>query len=104
MVRDSLANSGLVFPEGAFRADLEIAQRTSVSSKTGQLSLVQIWRTMLHQKEPLPSFGDVEFRAFSQNGEDGILLYIFSLIGTTNKLCIEICAGDGISVIQQISY
>jgi hypothetical protein len=57
---------------------------------------MQTWRTMLHHKEPLPSFGDVEFRVFSQNGEDGILLYIFSLIGTTNKICLEICAADGI--------
>jgi hypothetical protein len=39
---------------------------------------------------------DVEFSAFSQNGEDGILLYTFSLIGTTNRRAVEICAGDGI--------
>ncbi len=51
---------------------------------------------LLRHGEPLPSFGDVEFRAFSQNGEDGILLYIFSLIGYVNKTCIEICAGEGI--------
>lgn len=29
-----------------------------------------------------------------QNGEEGILLYIFSLIGTTNKKVVEISAGD----------
>jgi hypothetical protein len=39
---------------------------------------------------------DIQFRSFSQNGEDGILLYIFSLIGTTNRQAVEICAGDGI--------
>ena len=44
----------------------------------------------------LPGFNEVEFRVFSQNGEDGILLYIFSLIGATSQRCIEICAGDGI--------
>ena len=34
-------------------------------------------------------------KLFSQNGEDGILYYIFSCIGYTNKKCIEICAGHG---------
>ncbi len=42
------------------------------------------------------SFQDVEFRAYSQNSEDGILLYIFSLIGVASKRCVEICAGNGI--------
>jgi hypothetical protein len=41
-------------------------------------------------------FTEVGFRVNSQHEEDGILLYIFSLIGTTNKKCVEICAGDGI--------
>ncbi|MEO8279981.1 MAG: hypothetical protein ABI564_09840, partial [Ideonella sp.] len=40
-------------------------------------------------------FDEVEFRSFSQNGEDGILWYVFSLIGSTNKRCVEICAGSG---------
>ncbi len=43
----------------------------------------------------LPTFPDVEFRCHSQNGEDGILLYIFSLLGTTNRRVVEICAGAG---------
>ena len=41
-------------------------------------------------------FRDVEFRNFSQNGEDGILLYLFSLIGHGNRRAVELCAGDGI--------
>jgi hypothetical protein len=45
---------------------------------------------------PKLDFKDVGFRVHSQHEEDGILLYIFSLIGTTNKHCVEICAGDGI--------
>lgn len=96
MFRDSLLKRGLVHLETAVRAEIELAQKTSVASKTGQLGLVQTWRSQLHRKEPLPCFRDVEFRAFSQNGEDGILLYIFSLIGPKNKICVEICAGDGI--------
>lgn len=36
------------------------------------------------------------FSTFSQHEEDGMILYIFSLIGTTNKKCIEMCIGTGI--------
>jgi len=54
------------------------------------------YQELLRQNSPLPKFEDVEFRAFSQNGEDGILLYIFSLIGTTNKRLVDIGCGSGI--------
>jgi hypothetical protein len=53
------------------------------------------YQEMLRAGAPLPSFDDVEFRSYSQNGEAGILLYIFSLIGTTNKKVVEICVADG---------
>lgn len=35
-------------------------------------------------------------KVYSQNGEDGILYKIFQSIGTTNKITVELCAGDGI--------
>lgn len=44
----------------------------------------------------MPSFKEVGFKVHSEFEEDGILLYIFSIIGTTNKRVVEICAGDGI--------
>jgi hypothetical protein len=83
-------------------ADLEqlraqrVADGDTAASKVAQLLLAQ-WYGELHRHGAPPSrFDDVEFRAFSQNGEDGILLYIFSLLGTTNRRAVEICAGDGI--------
>jgi hypothetical protein len=49
-----------------------------------------------HQMKCQPlAFGEVGFRVHSQHEEDGLLLYLFSLIGTTRKTCVEICAGDG---------
>ena len=38
---------------------------------------------------------DYAKKVYSQNGEDGILEHIFDTIGTTNKKCIEMCAGVG---------
>jgi hypothetical protein len=72
----------------------EVARMPMVDKGT-QILLVLKYRELLHSNSSLPTFGDVEFRAFSQNGEDGILLYIFSVIGSTNKKAVEICAGDG---------
>ena len=65
-------------------------------NKAEQILLALKYRELLQKKLPLPELEEVEFRAYSQNGEDGLLLYIFSLIGSTNKRCIEICAGNGI--------
>jgi hypothetical protein len=64
--------------------------------KGTQILLMQRYREMRRVAAPLPTFADVEFRNYSQNGEDGILLYLFSLIGMTDRRCVEICAGDGI--------
>ena len=38
---------------------------------------------------------EYEKKFFSQNGEDGIIDYIFSKIGTTNKFSVEFGVGDG---------
>lgn len=42
-----------------------------------------------------PSFRDVGFRVFSEFDEDGILLYLFSIIPPRTFKCVEMCAGDG---------
>jgi len=43
----------------------------------------------------LPSFRDVSFRCYSQFEEDGILLFIFSLVGERTRRVVEIGAGNG---------
>lgn len=55
-----------------------------------------LYKEQYEMKRPPLTFKDVGFRIHSQHEEDGILNFIFSLIGTTGKRCIEICAGDGI--------
>lgn len=61
-----------------------------------QKSLLVQYRSHYDLKLRPLAMADVGFRVFSQHEEDGILLYLFSLLGTTNKRCVEICAGDGI--------
>ncbi len=55
------------------------------ASKISQRVLVNQYRELVRCGGPFPALEDVEFRAFSQNGEDGILLYIFSLIGMGSR-------------------
>lgn len=58
-----------------------------------QQTLESIYKQMRPYK--IPNFDTAEFKFHSQNGEDGILLLIFSLIGTTNKKSVEIAGGTG---------
>jgi hypothetical protein len=75
--------------------------RTTVETRVqderaAQKTLMQQYRllTLMDQK-CLPTFRDAGFRKYSEFDEDGILLYIFALIEPTNRICVEICAGDG---------
>ena len=61
-----------------------------------QILLTMKYQEMLRRGDPLPSFEDVGFRAFSQANDDGILLFLFSLLGTTNKQAVEMCVEQGI--------
>jgi hypothetical protein len=64
------------------------------AGKISQLILLNQYREIVQRGASLPGFDDVAFRAFSQNGEDGILLFVFGLIGMGNRRAVEICAGD----------
>jgi hypothetical protein len=61
-----------------------------------QVQLRLTYQQLVAAGHPLPRLGDVGFQCFSQTDEDGILLFLFAVLGTTNKLCAEICAGNGI--------
>ena len=45
----------------------------------------------------LPKISDTGFRVFSQFEEDGKLLFIFSVLGMTNKTFVEIGSDDGVN-------
>ena len=62
-------------------------------SKISQTQLSLHYQLLRSLKLPIPKFEDTGFRVYSQNDEDGLLLYLFSLIGTTNKVYMDIGSG-----------
>lgn len=56
----------------------------------------QIALSLAWKQHPKLDLRDVEFRNHSQNGEDGILLYLFTLAGHGGRRAVELCSGDGI--------
>jgi len=74
----------------------DILMRRRIPDAASQINLMLTYKQILYSGMTLPGFHDVGFKIYSQTDEDGILLFIFSVIGTTNKKCVEICAGNGI--------
>lgn len=64
--------------------------------KGTQILLSLRYRELTRAGLPLPSFDEAAFRVYSQTGEDGMLLLIFSIIGAANRRVVEICAGTGV--------
>ncbi|MDB6148424.1 MAG: hypothetical protein JWO45_2088 [Spartobacteria bacterium] len=71
--------------------------KSQTDAKVAQLILQQHYKSLARSSgAALPDFREVGFRQYSQFEEDGILLYLFSIIKPQNRICLEICAGDGI--------
>lgn len=73
-----------------------VRNRFSPSVQIGQRQLYHHYRELLSKNE-LPSLRHTGYRVFSQFEEDGMLLFIFSVIGMDNKVFIEIGSDDGIN-------
>jgi len=65
---------------------------TAPPTRELQLLLRNQYRQLKHLGMPLPRLDEVGFRVFSEADEDGILHYIFSLVGTTNKKLVDVGA------------
>lgn len=76
-------------------ATAPVLQRQERSTDLSQLQLKLQYAELARTGAPLPNLRDVGFRVYSESDEDGILLYIFSLIGMQSRSSVELCAGNG---------
>jgi hypothetical protein len=78
------------------QVELALGSKFVNNEVVAQKLLIQQYRNLARNGgADLPKFNDVGFRKYSQFEEDGILLYIFSLVAPINRTCVEICAGSG---------
>lgn len=66
-----------------------IAKPSAKNSQIAQRQLFCQIQTMKAQN-CLPKFNSVAFREYSQFDEDGIILYLFAVIGFTNRYCLDV--------------
>lgn len=74
----------------------KVRERWSANVQMMQRNLYLKYREQLKCND-LPSISTTGFRVFSQFEEDGMLLFIFSVLGMPNKTFIEIGSDDGIN-------
>jgi hypothetical protein len=64
-----------------------------IYNRLAQIQLSLKYKETVQAQNKGLEFEQVGFNVFSSTYEDGILLYLFSLMGTTNKKCVDIGAG-----------
>lgn len=81
-----------------FKIYRKIFYRNKENSRVHQQVLVNQYLLMkkILPAHEMPHLNEIGFSTYSQFEEDGLLLYIFTLIGVETKKLVEICAGDGI--------
>lgn len=63
-------------------------------SRQNQILLSLKYKELVRVQDKGLDFEQVGFNLYSPTYEDGILLYIFSLVGMTNKKCVDLGAGS----------
>ena len=94
--RLTLLLSGLKF--ALTGKNLRLNRRVMQSERHQRMLALQLIAGYEHLRatpKPGPSINDHELSVYSQNGEDGILLHLFSTIGTHDRRFVEFGVGDG---------
>lgn len=72
---------------------LKMRNQLASAVQIGQVQLIHHYQDRKKQKN-LPQFNTTGFKVFSQFEEDGLLLYIFSIIGMGNRTFVDLGSND----------
>lgn len=72
---------------------LDVVEPVRLPDAGTQLQRQLHYRRLMDEGRSLPALADIGFKTYSQADEDGILLFLFALLGSGSKRCVEICAG-----------
>jgi len=67
-----------------------LSRLTEAATKAQQVSLLMHYRNLALLRVPLPLVSETGFRVLSQSDEDGILLFLFAVLGTGSKAFVDI--------------
>lgn len=70
-----------------------LMEKLPAPSRADQIMMMLTLREATEKAGTALPFDDIGFNTYSSTYEDGILLYIFSLIGMTNRRCVDIGCG-----------
>ena len=74
-----------------------LAEKTSAATQANLRLLLLQYAQLVANGGPLPSIADTGLRVFSQFDEDGILLYLLTVVGIGPRLFLDLGSGDAIS-------
>jgi hypothetical protein len=89
-LRPALAKASTFINLSVPKVELESGYQQIQRSLTTQYAICRAQKIV-----PYPNIRDASFRAYSQFEEDGIILYVLSMIGFGTKRVVEICCGTG---------
>jgi hypothetical protein len=95
-MKDALRNIGTRGRDFLLRPIVEQPVQHRYPDAGTQLQLQLSYQALQRSGCAMPTLAEVGFKALSQTDEDGVLLYVFSLLGAGKKTAVELCAGDGI--------
>lgn len=76
-----------------FLSNLYKSRLQTKVSRGEQLLLIDSYRRLVQEGRPLPSFKDIGFQEHSGTDEDGILLFLFAVLGIKNRVLVDVgCA------------